>query len=459
MALITCPKCEKQISDTSKKCIHCGSQFTICPECGKILEGSPSECSNCGFVFNETIAVTQNEAQKTNSQNVTPENTIKEGDSPAQEPDDIDEDGEQKDLFTIINNYHKTSPAGRTLKYILKISSGIVITLVVTSFIAILSANGFFSSLFEDFDIINFLTNLYSLEGAKALSGALIIPLALVLLYTIWSVPLDIIKKCLISRYVRNSDYSIKQTVKKLEKYDKNEYEFKEIAQISDVIKDLDFFVLSELNPSSRGKLIFAKIFDYISDMITYSLWILCFIIVSLSSISISITRSLATLVILITITSVIGFINSKLSKSCEEEAKNILKSLSDSNEPLATGKNAAGAAAGASPELLQELSRKIHTSSTLWLVSGIIQLISVVFSIFGIINIVIATKKRKYSKEILENPKGIVNDFQSSGSAVGYLVYHILVGNIIGIIGSVIYLNSARKIVLENKEYFNNLK
>ena len=40
MALIKCVDCGKEISDTSKVCIHCGSPVekqAICKECGKLL--------------------------------------------------------------------------------------------------------------------------------------------------------------------------------------------------------------------------------------------------------------------------------------------------------------------------------------------------------------------------------------------------------------------------------------
>ena len=53
MALITCPNCGEQISDKSKKCIHCGANLIpeekrFCPECGTAITGNVKNCPNCG---------------------------------------------------------------------------------------------------------------------------------------------------------------------------------------------------------------------------------------------------------------------------------------------------------------------------------------------------------------------------------------------------------------------------
>lgn len=57
MALIKCDKCGREISDTSKKCIHCGNIINkkiICSECGKEISADLCECSNCGFKLKST---------------------------------------------------------------------------------------------------------------------------------------------------------------------------------------------------------------------------------------------------------------------------------------------------------------------------------------------------------------------------------------------------------------------
>lgn len=53
MALVTCPKCGGQISDTAGECVHCGFTFKICPECGTVLAKDAEKCEHCGYAFRE----------------------------------------------------------------------------------------------------------------------------------------------------------------------------------------------------------------------------------------------------------------------------------------------------------------------------------------------------------------------------------------------------------------------
>lgn len=53
MAMIKCPKCNEEISDKSKKCVHCGyvlveEEKKVCPECGEELRKNAKECPKCG---------------------------------------------------------------------------------------------------------------------------------------------------------------------------------------------------------------------------------------------------------------------------------------------------------------------------------------------------------------------------------------------------------------------------
>ena len=56
MALINCPECGKQVTDTIEQCIHCGYMLhkhtnPQCPECGKEVENTQKQCNNCGFLL------------------------------------------------------------------------------------------------------------------------------------------------------------------------------------------------------------------------------------------------------------------------------------------------------------------------------------------------------------------------------------------------------------------------
>ena len=57
MALIKCQECGKEISDSSKVCIHCGyklKSFKICPECNTQVDENDTTCSKCGYSFKKT---------------------------------------------------------------------------------------------------------------------------------------------------------------------------------------------------------------------------------------------------------------------------------------------------------------------------------------------------------------------------------------------------------------------
>ena len=69
-AIISCPKCGKEISDKAKKCIHCGNVLVeqvqptkTCAECGKEIPVDVQECPFCGCPIDseksESVAVTQ----------------------------------------------------------------------------------------------------------------------------------------------------------------------------------------------------------------------------------------------------------------------------------------------------------------------------------------------------------------------------------------------------------------
>ncbi len=55
MALINCPDCGKEVSDSAKNCIHCGcvlkQNLIKCPECGNEVSDSASSCPKCGFAL------------------------------------------------------------------------------------------------------------------------------------------------------------------------------------------------------------------------------------------------------------------------------------------------------------------------------------------------------------------------------------------------------------------------
>lgn len=65
MALINCPECGKQVSDTAPKCPNCGFPIksalnkvvpSMCPECGMKVDSMLSTCPNCGCLMKKNSA-------------------------------------------------------------------------------------------------------------------------------------------------------------------------------------------------------------------------------------------------------------------------------------------------------------------------------------------------------------------------------------------------------------------
>ncbi len=53
MALIQCPDCGKQISDSISTCIHCGAELRLCPDCHAPLTANDKTCPGCGCALGE----------------------------------------------------------------------------------------------------------------------------------------------------------------------------------------------------------------------------------------------------------------------------------------------------------------------------------------------------------------------------------------------------------------------
>ncbi|MBQ7376783.1 MAG: zinc ribbon domain-containing protein [Clostridia bacterium] len=59
MAVIKCPECGGQISDTVKQCIHCGCKIIRCSECKTISVGERECCPCCGYSFENENKITE----------------------------------------------------------------------------------------------------------------------------------------------------------------------------------------------------------------------------------------------------------------------------------------------------------------------------------------------------------------------------------------------------------------
>ena len=101
------------------------------------------------------------------------------------------------------------------------------------------------------------------------------------------------------------------------------------------------------------------------------------------------------------------------------------------------------------------QLSEKVKTNAIIWIVIGALQIVTGVFFIVGILNILSAVNDLKYAKEVLENPTGIVARFEPLTMPIIVLIYNLIFGGLIGVAGSIYYFLGIRNFVMENRQVF----
>ena len=74
------------------------------------------------------------------------------------------------------------------------------------------------------------------------------------------------------------------------------------------------------------------------------------------------------------------------------------------------------------------------------------------------ILNIISSVQDMQYSKTLLENPTGIVAKFEPIVGPIITLVYNLIIGGVIGVVGSIYYFVAIRNYVMENKQFFASL-
>lgn len=78
---------------------------------------------------------------------------------------------------------------------------------------------------------------------------------------------------------------------------------------------------------------------------------------------------------------------------------------------------------------------------------------------IVGVLNIVSAITDIKNSKRVLTNQNGIVKAYEPLANAIIALVYNLVIGGVIGVLGSIYYLIFVRGFVMENKIQFLSME
>lgn len=114
------------------------------------------------------------------------------------------------------------------------------------------------------------------------------------------------------------------------------------------------------------------------------------------------------------------------------------------------------------STTLLNTLSQRININGIIWLIIGILQIclgffINWVLIVIGFLNIVSSIQDMLYGQTLLENPSNIVAKFKPIVIPIITLIYNLVIGGIIGVIGSIYYFVAIRKYVMENKQFFES--
>ena len=113
--------------------------------------------------------------------------------------------------------------------------------------------------------------------------------------------------------------------------------------------------------------------------------------------------------------------------------------------------------------KLLNTLSQRLNTNGIIWLVIGVLQILGGIFIewfllIVGVLNIISSVQDMQYSKTLLEKPSGIVAKFEPLTGPIITLVYNLVIGGVIGVVGSIYSFFAIRNYVMENKQFFASL-
>ncbi|MBQ6997560.1 MAG: zinc-ribbon domain-containing protein [Oscillospiraceae bacterium] len=112
---------------------------------------------------------------------------------------------------------------------------------------------------------------------------------------------------------------------------------------------------------------------------------------------------------------------------------------------------------------LINTLAQRVNVNGIIWLVIGILQVIGGLainwfLLIVGALNIISSVQDMNYSKALPNNPTGIVAKFEPLTGPIITLIYNLIFGGVIGVVGSIYYFVAIRNYVMENKQAFASL-
>lgn len=136
----------------------------------------------------------------------------------------------------------------------------------------------------------------------------------------------------------------------------------------------------------------------------------------------------------------------------------------STTGEPKTSAQGASASQAKTDEDIVKTLSDRLQISGIIWIIIGAIQIIiglcgTIIPIIVGVLNIISAVNDLKNSKRILTDPTGIVAAYEPITMPIVVLAYNLLVGGVIGVIGSIYHLLCIREHVVKNKDKFLELE
>lgn len=107
---------------------------------------------------------------------------------------------------------------------------------------------------------------------------------------------------------------------------------------------------------------------------------------------------------------------------------------------------------------VVDEISKRIRINATIWLVIAVLQIligiaINALVLLVGILNLVSSIQDVNYIQVFSKNPAGIVPKVKPLASPIITLIYNLLIGGGIGVVGSIYWFVGIRGYVLENEQ------
>ena len=121
------------------------------------------------------------------------------------------------------------------------------------------------------------------------------------------------------------------------------------------------------------------------------------------------------------------------------------------------TGK---GGVAPANSDIVTTIAQRFNINGIIWIVIAALQIFIGIYGswmtlIVGVLNLLSAIQDINYSKAVVANPVGIVEKVKPLASPIITLIYNLVIGGVIGVVGSIYYLTAVRGFVLENEKAF----